>query len=83
LNIIPQVSLLSLERRRAMEEQIRLHSLCRVAEADKHNAIMQAEVDKSESLKQQLVIASSSFAFAVPKLTSTASSVDSLLRLPT
>ena len=52
------VALLSVERKRAAEEQIRLHAACRAAEAEKHSIIMQADAEISQSLRQQLAVVS-------------------------
>lgn len=72
------------ERRHAIEEQLRLHELCRTAEAEKHNAILQADAEISESLRRQVEATSSSYTITAPirvsAATSTSRSIESLYK---
>ena len=75
------------ERRKSSEEQLRLHGLCRDAEVEKQQALLQAEASVSASLRRQIELSANSYnSMSVPgrisAATTTTRSIENLYSNP-
>ena len=70
------VSLLQIERRRAQDEQSKLHSAVRAAETEKQEAIVRAEEEISQTLRKQVEVINNAVNSKISAGTSTTKSIE-------
>ena len=70
------VSLLQIERRRAQQEQVKLHEAVRNAENEKKEAIVKAEEEISNALRKQLEVLNNAMDNKISAGTSTSKSIE-------
>ena len=70
------VSLLQVERRRAQDEQSKLHSAVRAAETEKQEAIVRAEEEISQTLRKQVEVMNNAVNSKISAGTSTTKSIE-------